>query len=79
MFLVYTPKAEFFLEQRPANIVGTMQFPGSVVVKDLCKNARMSIEEVFAFRRVKLGPSSSSAVLLAEARQPGVKNISQSA
>ncbi|TRY94871.1 hypothetical protein DNTS_026289, partial [Danionella cerebrum] len=43
--LVDAPKGELLLEQRPADVVGTVEFPGPVVVEDEGEDRRVSVEE----------------------------------
>ncbi len=52
--LVYAPEQELFFEKRPADFSWAMQFAGPVIVQNVGKESRVSVEEVFLLLLVVL-------------------------
>ncbi len=52
---VDAPENELLLEQRPANTLGIVQLARPIVVEDLRKDARITVEVILVRRRVIIG------------------------
>ena len=47
MIGIQAPELEFFFEERAADVRRIVQLAGPVIIEDLSKHARMTIEEIF--------------------------------
>lgn len=68
---IETPKLQLFLEKRSAHVGRVVQFAGAVVIKDLRKDARVPIEEIFIEYGIIVGQS------LRQPRQSRRRNLFQ--
>ena len=51
---IQAPETQLLFEQGPTHVRGVVQFPGPVVIQDLCKYPRVSVEEILALDCVEV-------------------------